>query len=177
MRPETMVGVSIALVVVLIALVAIEVYIVLTKEITATIGQEVSAGGWAVKVLGVNSTEYVKEGDVYYAAPTGSKIVVVWLRVKNVGRELDSPRFLADAILITDAGKGYDRVIVPGDIVQNATESVKLRAVEVRPLDPAVKLVLGGADEGCILFRIPANEAPRELWLRISWRRVKVKLG
>jgi len=82
--------------------------------------------------------------------------------------------------LVTDAGKGYDRALFPGDAVWSITEEIKSKAVEVKPLDITAKLAPGASIEGCIYFKIPTDEAPKELWFRIGFApqyNVKVKLG
>jgi len=151
-----------------------------TKNITATLGERIVAGSWAVTVLKMDTAEYVKEGDKYYSAPNGSKIVVVWLLVENLGKELESPSVIWGFSLVTNAGKGYDRAFVPGDYVWSVTEDVKSRAVEVKSLDFTTKLAPGASAKGCIYFNIPANEVPKELWFKVGiipGYEVRVKLG
>jgi len=137
-----------------------------TKNITATIGERVVAGDWAITVLKMDTPDYVKEGDSYYRTPNGSKIVVIWLKIENLGKELESPG-LWDLTLVTDVGKGYDRTFIPGDYIWDVTEDIKSKAIEVKSLDLTTKLASGASTEGCIYFKIPANENPKELRYKV----------
>jgi len=139
-----------------------------SKNITATIGQRVITGGWAVTVLKIDTPEYVKNKDSYYRiASYSSKTVVVWLRIENLRNEirsLDNWHFK----LITDSGRGYERTTFRGEYIWNVTEDIMSKAVEVQHLYLSAKL---SKEEviGCIYFVIPRDEKPEKLLIKIFY--------
>jgi len=138
------------------------------KNITASIGERVSACSWAVTVLSIKTSDYVKIGNSYYMPSEGKKIIVVRLRIENIGNEVQSPLDIWDFTLITDTRRGYSDTSFPGIILFNVTSEVEAKALAITQLDRTQKLAPGGSIDADIVFEIPANENPAELHYKVG---------
>lgn len=139
-----------------------------TKGVTASISERISAGSWAVTVSSIKGSDYVKIGDSYYMPSEGKKIIVVRLKIENIGNEMRSPSDVWDFTLITDVRKGYGEEYLPGRMVFNITSEVEAKALAITALDRTQKLAPGGSMDGDIIFEIPINETPVELRYKVG---------
>jgi hypothetical protein len=60
------------------------------------------------------------------------------------------------------------------------SEEVKTTSIENSILEASTSLALGTYFEGCILFHVPLDESPRELYFKIEiieQKQVKIRLG
>jgi len=143
--------------------------VVESKSVTASIGERVKAGSWAITVLSVKTPSYVNIGGIYYMPSEGHKFIVVSLKIENIGKDGESPSDIWDFTLFTDAGKGYSNSYFPGKILFfNVTNEVRAKAMNVTKLDTTLKLALGGSIQGDIVFEIPANETPTKLYYKVG---------
>jgi len=139
------------------------------KPIEVRIGEVFAVGNWEIVVAGVKEVQYLAVDDSYYSAKQGMKIVVVHVKVKNVGVE---EMYLSDIwgfTLITTARKGYELtytfdlepVFWPSpDIVASATKCISYNAF--------VKVSPGTWMEFDLLFQIPQEEEMVELRFKVG---------
>lgn len=139
-----------------------------TDHYTGVMGQQISVGNWEIALVRVAEVEYVESEGDYYAAGEGEKVVVATLSVRNLGREvsrLGSSTF----VLVTDAGKSYEEESVYRlNLLVNASEEVKGKAVKVRGLDAYQALAPGTGTEGDLLFLVPKGEKPVKLYIKLE---------
>jgi len=139
-----------------------------TEHYAGIVGQPIQVGNWEIALVRVAEVEYVESEGDYYAAGEGEKVVVVTLSVRNLGREvsrLGSSTF----VLVTDAGKSYEKEKVYWlNLLVNASEEVKGKAVKVRELDAHQALAPGTGTEGDLLFLVPKGEKPVKLYIKLE---------
>lgn len=139
-----------------------------SKSITASIGERVTAGQWAITVLSVQTPSYINIGGTYYMPSEGDKFVVVTLRIENIGNNTESLSDIWDFTLFTNTGTGYSQTYFPGTIIFNVTNEVVAKAMNVNELDTTLKLAPGGSTQGDIVFEIPANQVPTKLYFKVG---------
>lgn len=147
----------------------------ITRETTVTgsIGEAVKAGEWAFTVLGVREAEYLKKGDSYYKAKEGYKLVLVRLRIENIGKEVMRTPSIWELVLVTDARKSYEQAYtfnleyIPS---WELTEDARRKAIPYEELDLlfGAPVAPGTAVEGDVLFQVPAGEKPERLHFKVG---------
>jgi hypothetical protein len=139
-----------------------------TEHYAGVVGQPIRVGNWEIALVRVAEVEYVESEGDYYAAGEGEKVVVATLSVRNLGREvsrLGSSTF----VLVTDAGRSYeDESVYRLNLLVNASEEVKGKAVKVRRLDAYQALAPGTGTEGDLLFLVPKGEKPVKLYVKLE---------
>ena len=119
-------------------------------------------------VLCVKEAEYIREDDSFYGAKEGYKIVLVAVRIKNLGERVRSPDIYS-FILVTDANKSYESIYaIRLKWILEPTEEIKSKAVVHKYLDTSVSLAPNTFTEGNIMFHIPKNEKPIKLYFRVG---------
>jgi len=142
--------------------------VVESKSVTASIGERVKAGSWAITVLSVKTPSYINIGGIYYTPSEGKKFVVVSLKIENIGKNTESLSSLWDFTLFTNTNKSYSEAYFPGKILFSATNEVIAKAINVTKLDTTLKLLPGDSIQGDIVFEIPANETPTKLYYKVG---------
>jgi len=139
------------------------------KTIHGELAKPIRAGDWEITVLGVKEAIYIREDESYYRAKEGYKVVIVTLRIKNVGKETASPSNIWKFVIVTNINKSYERAytyeLTP---VLYVTQDIKSKAIMIRELDTLASLVPGTYVEGDILFQIPKNEMPERLHFKVG---------
>jgi len=142
-----------------------------TKSITAHIGETIKAGDWEITVLEVKGAEYIKEDDSYYKAKEGKKLVLVKLRIKNIGKETKAVSDIWNFILVSNANKSYEETytyeleyISKWDV----TDEIKSKAVVFEGLDTTASVAPNTIIEGYLLFQIPIDENPAKLCFKVG---------
>ena len=139
------------------------------KSVHGKLGEPVKVGSWELTVLDVKESIYVREDDDCYRAKEGYKVVIVTLRVKNLGEETASIPDIRDSIIVSNANKSYGRVYTYElTYIYPVTEDVKSKAVSFKELDTTASLAPGTYVEGDLLFEMPENEEPVRLHLKIG---------
>ena len=116
-------------------------------------------------------TRYVYSHGSYYRARDGYKIVLVKLRIENVGNESRSLLDFWDFKLVTNASKSYDRAHtfelwwIPSSGV---SDEVRSKAVVLEELPTFDSVEPKTAVEGDLMFQIPENEEPTRLLFRVG---------
>ncbi|WP_167827577.1 DUF4352 domain-containing protein [Pyrobaculum islandicum] len=149
-------------------------------NLTGTLGRGVKAGDWVITAVDVREAAYIRSDSSYYKAKEGHKLVVVRLRVENVGRETNSPPIYG-FVLVTDARRSYERIYPFSlDFVWRVSDEVVKSAVEFRALDTTARVAPGSAAEGDVLFQIPTGERPERLHIRtgiVGGYEIVIKFG
>lgn len=139
-----------------------------SKSITASIGERITVGSWAITVLSVQTPSYINIEGTYYMPSEGDKFVVVSIKIENIGNDTKSLSDIWDFTLFTNTGTGYSETYFPENILFNVTNEVIAKAMNVTSLDTTLKLAPGGSIQGDIVFEIPANETPSELYFKVG---------
>ena len=140
------------------------------KTIHAEIGKDIIVDNWVIRVVNVEEAKYVVENGDYYKARNGSKIVIIKLRIANIGNEVRSTSDIWNFVLVTNLNHSYDRVYAVDleplwstqlnkTIEKNAAEVNELLTTSIAPRT---------AIEKDILFQIPTNEEPMELYFKVG---------
>ena len=139
------------------------------KTIHGELAKPIRAGNWEITVLGVKEAVYIREDESYYKAEEGYKVVIVTLRIRNVGKETVSPSSIWKFVIVTNANKSYERTytyeLTP---VFYVTEDIRSKAIMIRTLDTLASLAPSTYVEGDILFQIPKNEKPERLHFKVG---------
>ena len=143
-----------------------------TKEIVSTthIEETIEVKDWEITVLCVKEAEYIRIDDSFYGAKEGYKIVLVAVRIKNLGERVRSPD-IHSFILVTDANKSYESIVfytIRLERIWKPTEEIKSKAVVYKYLNTFVSLAPNTFTEGNIMFHIPKNEKPIKLYFRVG---------
>ena len=136
------------------------------KAIYAKLGEPIRVGDWKITVLDVKEATYVREDNSYYRAKEGYKVIIVTLRIENVGDTV-STLHIVEPVIVSDAGKSYERTLFLTPILF-VTKDIKLKAVAVKELGIAPSLAPGTYIEGDILFQIPEDEKPTKLCFKVG---------
>jgi len=152
--------------VLIVAIVSIYVY---SEVVRSPIGVVVRVGDWEISVVNMAQATYIKSGDSYYGAKQGYKIVLLRLRIANLGVKTESVSNIWDYVLVTDAKRSYDNVYpVSLEWILTPTEDVTRNAVSSETLDPFASVAPNTAVEGDIIFQIPMDETPIELHFKVG---------
>ena len=139
------------------------------KSIAASIGETIKAEDWGITVLDLRKAEYIRKDDSYYRAKEGYKLVLVRLRIENLGGETRSASEIWDFILVSNANKSYERVYTFSlDPIWKATDEVKSKAVIFEELSTSTSLAPNTFIEGDLLFQIPIDEEPSKLHFKVG---------
>jgi hypothetical protein len=151
-----------------------------TQTVEASPGAPLKSDDWEITIEYVKEAKYIKSGESFYGSKEGMKIVLVKIRIKNVGKEVRSASDVWDFVLVTDENKSYETVY-PASLewLLTPTEEIKANSVEYSSLETSTSLAPETYTEGHILFQIPTDESPKELYFKIGIigpKQVKIKL-
>ena len=140
-----------------------------TEVVEASLGSPVRAGDWEVTALKVIETTYIKSGESYYGAENESKLILIHLRIRNLGKEVREASEIWQFTLITDKNKSYENVY-PINLkwIFEPSEEVKTDAAEYRDIDLSRSVAPSTEIEGHILFQIPVEENPEKLYFKVG---------
>ena len=139
------------------------------KPIEVRVGEVFAIGDWEITVAGIKEAQYLAVDDRYYSAKQGMKIVVVRVKVKNVGVKEMYLSNIWGFTLITTARKGYEPaytfdlepIFWPSpDVVASATKCM--------PYSVFTKVSPGTWTEFDLLFQIPQEEEVAELGFKVG---------
>jgi hypothetical protein len=137
--------------------------------VSGSVGEGVKAGEWMITVLGVKEATYIKEDNSYYKAKDGYKLVLIRLRIENIGKEIKAASEIWKFVLVTDAKKSYEKAYTTDlTYIWNVTESIKRSAVPYEELDLFKSVAPSTAMEGDLLFQIPSSEEPERLHFKVG---------
>ena len=142
-----------------------------TKSIKGVIGTPIQANNWRITVTEIKEAEYIKHDNSYYGAKEGQKIVIVTLRVENIGKETESASEIWDFTLVTNVNKSYGRSYITSlEYLPEfeLTESIKAKAVKFSEIDLTQSVSPNTYVEGSILFQISLEEEPNELYFKVG---------
>ena len=140
-----------------------------TETVEAGIGSPNRAGDWEITALKVTEATYIRSGSSYYGAENGSKLILIYLRIRNLGKEVKESSEIWQFTLITDKNKSYDRIYPLGlKLIFKPSEEVKAKAIEYKDLGLSKSIAPNTGIEGHILFQIPIQENPRELYFKVG---------
>ena len=140
------------------------------KTIHAEIGKDIIVDNWVIRVVNVEEAKYVVENGDYYKARNGSKIVIIKLRIANIGNEVRSTSDIWNFVLVTNLNHSYDRVYAVDLEPLWSTQlnkTIEKNAVEVNEF-LTTSIAPHTAIEKDILFQIPTNEEPMELYFKVG---------
>jgi hypothetical protein len=153
-----------------------------TKFITASIGETITVDDWRITVTNVREARFVRlNNDFYTTKNNDTKIVIVTLRIENIGNETRSLSDIWEFTLTTNANKSYERAYtIDLEYLWNPSKEATSSAVAIESLDMTGSLAPGTHTEGDILFVVPRDEAPAKLYFKVGVLKlfeVEVKLG
>ncbi|RLE54470.1 MAG: hypothetical protein DRJ40_10920 [Thermoprotei archaeon] len=140
-----------------------------TKSITARIGEPIRAGNWEITVLKIDEAEYIKKDDSYYKAKEGKKLVLVKLRIKNIGKEAKTASDIWNFMLVSNANKSYEKAYTYElEYIWDVTDEIKSKAIVFEELDTTASVAPNTIIEGYLLFQIPVSEEPAKLYFKVG---------
>lgn len=152
-----------------------------TETVEAGIGAPIKAGEWEITLEKVSGATYIRSGESYYGAEEGMKLILIRLKIKNVGKEVRSLSDVWDFTLTTNMNKSYeDTYPISIKWILIPEKEVEAQAVEYHGLEATVSIAPNTYIEGDILFQIPVNEAPEALYFKVGVvgpTQVKIKLS
>jgi len=151
-----------------------------TETIEAGLGTPLRIDKWEITIKNVDEARYIKSDDSFYGSKENKKIVLVELRIRNVGKEVSSASDIWDFLLVSDKNKSYEDIYpVNLEWIFEPSEEVKASAIDYSSLDISTSLAPGTDIEGHILFQIPVDDSPEELYFKVGVigpKQVRVKL-
>lgn len=142
-----------------------------TKTLEGQLGTPIRVDDWRITVTRVRECTYIKDDGAYYRAKTGYKLIIVTLKIENIGKSTKSASEIWDFLLVTDANRSYSTV-TPLDLElllgSQVTEKVKREAVPLEGLNTLTSVAPNTYIEGDILFQIPAREHPTKLYFKVG---------
>jgi len=142
-----------------------------TKSITAHIGEAIKASNWEITVLEVKGTEYIKKGDFYYGAKEGKRLVLIKIRIKNIGDKSETALDIRGFTLVSNENKSYEKAYTSElDLIPSwkVTDEIKSKVVVFEELDRGVSIAPNTVIEGDLLFQIPVGEEPAKLYFKVG---------
>lgn len=139
-----------------------------TRFLSASIGEPVVIDNWKVIVTRVREAVYVVIDEDYYVAKNNTKIVIITIRVENIGRDIISLSDIWEVILVTNTSKSYEENRYELEYVWEPDENIISKAVKVERFRYYKNLAPGTYIEGDLLFSIPQNENPVKLFYKIE---------
>jgi hypothetical protein len=151
-----------------------------TQTVEAGLGVPLRVDKWEITIEDVKEAKYIKSGNSFYGSKEGMKIILVKLRIRNVGKEVSSASDVWDFLLVSDKNKSYEDVY-PFSLewLFEPSEEVRTTAIEYSGLDTSASLAPGSYIEGQLLFQIPVDESPEELYFKVGVigpKQVRVRL-
>ena len=140
------------------------------KVLKSQIGSPVRVGDWEIMVSNVRMSHYIVKDDMYYRSKPGHKLVLVTLRVSNIGETTKNLPEIWNFILITDANKSYESAqLFQLEYLPDweLTDEIKSEAIRYDEFS-TLTLAPGTHVEGDIVFQIPENEEPAKIVFRVG---------
>jgi len=135
---------------------------------------------WEITITDVKEAKYIRSDDSFYGSKENMKIVLVELKIRNVGKEVSSASEIWDFLLVSDKNKSYEDILpVNLEWIFKPGEEVKATAIKYSGLDTSTSIAPGTDIEGHILFQIPEDESPDKLYFKVGVigpKQVRVKL-
>jgi len=154
--------------------------VVRTQTVEVGLGVPLKVEEWEITVEDVKETRYIRSGDSFYGSKEDMKIILVKLKIRNVGKEVSSASDIWGFTLVSDKNKSYEDIYpLSLEWLFEPTEEVKAAAIKYSGLDTSASLAPGTYIEGHVLFQIPVDESPEELYFKvgvIGLKQVRVKL-
>jgi len=154
--------------------------VVRTETVEASVGTPLRIDEWEIIIKNVKEAKYIKSDDSFYGSKENMKIVLVELRIRNVGKEVSPASEIWDFLLVSDKNKSYEDIYpVNLEWIFKPSEEVKAAAIKYSGLDTSTSLAPGTDIEGHILFQIPEDESPDKLYFKVGVigpKQVRVKL-
>jgi len=146
-----------------------------TQTLTPSTVKATTIGPLRIDVLNIAETTHINfysdSSSLCAKSASGMKIIVIFIRLKNVGSRAiapdEIPQYFDDLVLVTNVGRDYRYSAVYGSpywVPAPQDECVRSNAITI-PWPPPTYHVLKPGEylEGPALFIIPQNEAPLEL--------------
>ncbi len=137
------------------------------SRVTSVLGEPAEINGWRVTVKSIDVVERFVVNDNLYGVENGSKIVVVRVRFENL-EETSRSLELTEAIIVGMSGESYESepYFAFKWLIGEEPRGDDLRA---EPLDVFATVAPGSYVEGDLFFRLPAEDRPARLILRIGF--------
>lgn len=154
-----------------------------TETTEAGVRTSIRTDKWEIVVEEVLETTYIKSDKSFYGAEEGMKLILIRLKIKNIGKEVESALDIGDFTLTTNLNRSYNDVYpinIKWILTPEEEAKAQAEAVEYHGLELMASIAPNTYTEGDILFQIPINEIPEVLYFRIgviSPTQVKVKLS
>lgn len=141
----------------------------LFKPAEARVGETIAVDSWRITVTGVVEVQYVTDGEMYFGAKDGMKIVVVHVKAGNAGNETLGLGDLWDFTVVTNAGRSYS-MAYQWDLqtIFTPSEDVVLKAVKYKPYSGLEKVAPNTTTEFDVLFQMPLDEKASELRFKVG---------
>jgi len=166
---RSVIGVCIALTLVIVSILA-SLY-VYGEVVRSSIGVTVRVGDWEIIVVNMTQAKYIRSDSSYYSAKQGFRIVLVTLKLTNIGNKTHAVGEIWGFTLVTDAKRSYDRCYtyeLTPLWSPNITEDVIKNAATYNGLISFIDVYPGTSVEGDVMFQIPETESPVELHFKIG---------
>lgn len=152
-----------------------------TETVEVGIRTPIRADKWEIVIEEVLETAYIRSGESFYGAEEGMKLILIRLKIKNLGKEMQSVSDVWDFTLVTNLNKSHENTY-PVSIkwIFMPSEEVKAQAIGYRKLETTSSVAPSTYIEGDILFQIPINEIPEVLYFKvgiISPTQARIKLS
>jgi len=152
-----------------LVIVSMQAFYVYSDVTRASINVTVKVGDWEITVVSMTQATYIKSDDDYYSVAQGFKIVLITLRLTNLGSKTSYIPGIYSFVLVTDAGKSYNRAYTYElTLVWLVTEDVINNAVTYDALNLFANVAPGTSVEGDIMFQILVTETPTRLHFTVD---------
>lgn len=152
-----------------------------TETVEIGIGAPARVDDWEIVVERVLEGAYIRSDESYYGAEEGMKLILIRLKIRNIGEEIRSTSDIWDFTLVTDMNKSYeDTHPIGAEWIFAPEEDVKAQAIEYYGLEVTASVAPNTYIEGDVLFQIPANEKPEMLYFKVGIvgpTQIRVKLA
>ena len=154
--------------------------VIRTQTVETGLGAPLRVDEWEITIKDVKEAKYIRRDDSFYGSKEGMKIILVELRIRNVGKEVRSASSIWDFLLVSDKNKSYENIFLTDlEWLFDPSEEVKATAMMYSSLDIFSSLAPESYIEGHLLFQIPADESPKELYFKVGVigpKQVRVRL-
>ena len=135
------------------------------------IGEPTKVMDWEIPVSSVKEASYIKSDDSYYKPKEGMKAIIIDLRIKNLGIEIEYTSDIWSFVLVTDKARSCEKAYLMDleyILSRDVTTEIREQAVEYKELPWHQAVAPNTYSEGQIIFQFSVDEKPVKMYFKVG---------
>jgi len=127
---------------------------------------------WEILISSVKEASYIRSDDSYYKPKEGIKVIIIGLRIKNLGKEIKYTSEILSFVLVTDKARSCEKAyLMDLEYISSwdVTTEVREQAIEYKEIPWHQAVAPNTYSEGQIIFQFPADENRSRCTLKLAY--------